>query len=186
MTASITRSTTTRPTLNGTGDDDNIKILGLVLPTPAQTYYVDCGNGDDANTITQAKNAATPWRTIKKALQIADGGDTVSVLPGLCGEAAIESQRDARSRGSDHDHGANPGHRDRRPSLGNGFLIGHNYHTLSGLIVTGATANGIQIGPHDVGEAPSPVLLSTTAVSTTTPSPASSSPNPSRAACSTA
>ena len=37
------------------------------------------------------------------------------------------------------------------PPSGNGFYIGHNYHMLSGLIVTGATTNGIQVGPHDVG-----------------------------------
>jgi len=137
--------------LNGTGDDDNIKILGVALPTPAQTYYVDCGNGNDANTLTQAKNPATPWRTIKKALQIADGGDTVSVLPGLCGEAAIESQKDGSPGAPITIMAQTPGTVTVDPPSGNGLLIGHNYHTLSGLIVTGATANGIQIGPHDVG-----------------------------------
>jgi parallel beta-helix repeat protein len=136
---------------NGIGDDDNIKILGLTLPTPVQTYYVDCANGNDGHTTTQAKNLSTPWRTIKKALQVADGGDTVSVLPGLCGEPAIESQRDGSSGAPITIAAQAPGTVIIDPPSGNGFFIAHNYHTLSGLIVTGATGNGIQVGPHDVG-----------------------------------
>jgi hypothetical protein len=112
---------------------------------------VDCGNGNDSYTLTQAKNSATPWRTIKNALKTADGGDTVMVLPGLCNEAAIESQKDGAPGAPIMITAATPGTVTVAPPSGNGFFIGHNYHTLSGLIVTGATANGIQIGPHDVG-----------------------------------
>ena len=136
---------------NGIGDDDNIKILGLTLPTPVQTYYVDCDTGNDAHSITQAKNLATPWRTIKKALQVADGGDTVSVLPGLCGEPAIESERDGSSGAPITIVAETPGTVIIDPPSGNGFFIAHNHHTLRGLIVTGATGNGIQVGPHDIG-----------------------------------
>ena len=136
---------------NGTGEDDNIKIQGLRLPTPEQIYYVDCVNGNDDHTITQAKNPATPWRTIRNALAIADGGDTVMVLPGLCSETAIESQKDGSSGAPITILAETPGTVIVDPPSGNGFFIAHNYHTLSGLIVTGATANGIQVGPHDVG-----------------------------------
>src|SRR5690606_40318324 len=57
---------------------------------PAQTYYVDCMNGDDGRTATQAKNRATPWRTIRKALTFTDPDDTVQVLPGVCTEGRSE------------------------------------------------------------------------------------------------
>jgi len=136
---------------NGTGDDDDLKILGATLPTPKQTYYVDCDGGDDDRTITRAKSPATPWRTIKKALGIADSGDTVLVLPGLCNEAAIESQRNGSANAPITIRAQTPGTVIVDPPSGNGFLIGHHHHTLSGLIVTGATTNGIQVGPHDVG-----------------------------------
>ena len=136
---------------NGTSSEHDIKILGSTLPTPAQTYYVDCDNGNDDHTITQAKNPATPWSTIKNALNTADSGDTVMVLPGTCSEAAIESQKDGSPGARITIRAETPGTVIVDPPSGNGFLIGHNYHTLSGFIVTGATTNGIQVGPHDVG-----------------------------------
>ena len=107
---------------NGIGDDDNIKILGLALPTPAQTYYVDCVNGNDDHTITQAKNPTTPWRTIRNALDIADGGDTVRVLPGLCSETAIESQKDGSPGAPITIMAETPGTVIVRPSLGQRVL----------------------------------------------------------------
>ena len=80
--------------LNGTGDDDNIKILGSTIPPPAQTYYVDCGvNGDDTRTPIQAKDPASPWKTITKGVFHAQAGSTILVSPGTCAES-VESKRD--------------------------------------------------------------------------------------------
>ena len=82
---------------NGQAD---LQIVGETIPSPAFTYYVDCVAGNDGRTATQAKNPATPWRTIKFALSVVDGGDTVTVLggtvqtPQVCGETTIESRKD--------------------------------------------------------------------------------------------
>jgi hypothetical protein len=125
-----------------------------LLPTPAEAYYVDCLTGDDSRTPTDAKNPATPWKTIKNALVWADGGDTVMVeggtvqLPRTCQEA-VES-RTAGSAGAPITiKAATPGSVIVDPPSGsglNGFFITHAYHTIDGFIVTGATSgNGIQV-----------------------------------------
>ena len=44
------------------------------------TYYVSPG-GNDANSDATARNVATPWQTITKALQRVNAGDTIVVLP---------------------------------------------------------------------------------------------------------
>ncbi|MBY0275801.1 right-handed parallel beta-helix repeat-containing protein, partial [Candidatus Binatia bacterium] len=53
-------------------------------PTPTTftyTYYVAKSSGDDTRTDATARNAATPWKTITKALQRVTAGDTIVVLP---------------------------------------------------------------------------------------------------------
>jgi hypothetical protein len=53
---------------------------GYTMPTyaaPIRTFYVDLNAGSDANTVTQAQNPATPWRTITRANQNAIAGDHV-------------------------------------------------------------------------------------------------------------
>src|SRR5262249_47916121 len=124
---------------------------GATLPSPSVIYYVDCAAGDDSRIATQAKNAATPWRTIKNALSIADGGDTVMVVggtpqaPSTCGESSIESKRPGRPGAPLTIKAATPGAVMVRPTPpGNGFLIRHDYHVIDGFVITGAT-NGVQV-----------------------------------------
>ena len=60
-----------------------VGVLGLCLLAITQlagagpTYYVDVGNGDDTRTDLEAQNPATPWRTIKKAV---DTGGLVTMV----------------------------------------------------------------------------------------------------------
>ncbi len=130
---------------NGTGDDDNVKILGATAPTPAQTYFVGCENGDDARTPTKAKKRETPWKSNKGALEIADAGDTVRVLPGVCRERSIESRRNGRRKAPITIEAETRRTVTIVPPTGNGLLIVHHHHTVRGLVVTGVT-NGSRSG----------------------------------------
>ena len=144
--------------LNGTGDDDNIKIQGLTIPPPAQTYYVDCGvNGDDTRTPIQAKDPAFPWKTITKGVVHAQAGSTILVSPGTCPES-VESKRDGTKAARILLKSMVPGGAIIQPPAGtNGFVISHNYHTIDGFKVTGAF-QGLKLGPHEnrgrAGEGP--------------------------------
>src|SRR5262245_37053994 len=74
-------------------------LLGLLLAPQAvfaRTFYVDTVSGSNLNTVAQAQNPATPWKTIKRALGVAIGGDTVIVKPGTYMES-VESKRDGTS-----------------------------------------------------------------------------------------
>src|SRR5262245_391286 len=138
---------------NGTSPDDDLKILGSTI---AQTYYVRCTDGDDDHSATEARNPATPWRTIRKALETAIAGDTVVALGGtpaapvVCNEA-IESKRDGAPGRPIAIRAAASEAVTVRPPVGNAIVVAHHYHTVSGLNVTGA-AFGIQMGPHDNGD----------------------------------
>jgi len=135
---------------NGQGPEDNLVIQGTTLPTPAETYYVDCLKGDDSRSPTDAKNSATPWQTIKNALLWADGGDTVMVIGGTvqaprnCGETEIRSKKAGTAGAVITIKAAPPGAVIIDPPSGNGFLINHSYNGIDGFVVTGAT-NGIQV-----------------------------------------
>ncbi len=141
---------------NGTSPDDDLKILGA---TVAQTFYVHCLTGDDLANAAEARNPATPWRTIKKALETADAGDTIVALGGtkaqpvVCNETTIESKRDG-APGKPIAIRANvPETVIIDPPAGNGIVVSHHHHLVSGLIVTGAVF-GVQMGPHDGGDGP--------------------------------
>lgn len=53
------------PAPTGTGLPARVTTL---TATSGNTYYVDPSIGSDSNTATQAKNPATPWATVQKAL----------------------------------------------------------------------------------------------------------------------
>src|SRR5262245_34168569 len=141
---------------NGNSPDDNLKILGATI---AQPFYVHCVTGDDQASAAQARNPATPWRTIKRALETADAGDTVVALGGtkaqpvVCSEATVESKRDGAPGKPIAIRSSAPESVIIDPPAGNGIVIAHHYHTVSGLIVTGAVF-GVQMGPHDGGDGP--------------------------------
>jgi DNA-binding CsgD family transcriptional regulator len=144
--------------------------LGLCLLAFAQlamagpTYYVDATNGDDARTDVQAQNPATPWRTIKQAMDIGgpatlvkgrypSSGYTVIVNPGFYPES-VESKYDGLANDPVVVKAASPGSVTIQPPAGsNGFFISHHYHVVDGFIVTGATV-GLKMGPHDHGDGP--------------------------------
>ncbi|GEM_PF-3025177 len=48
----------------------------------AATYYVNAVSGNDSNSLAQAQNPATPWKTIQKAVNTMVAGDTCMVFPG--------------------------------------------------------------------------------------------------------
>ncbi|MEW6269351.1 MAG: right-handed parallel beta-helix repeat-containing protein, partial [Thermodesulfobacteriota bacterium] len=55
--------------------------------TSGATLHVDCAGGDDRRSRLEAASAASPLRTIPRALALAGGGDTILVQPGTCAEA---------------------------------------------------------------------------------------------------
>lgn len=139
---------------NGTSPDDDLKILGTTL---AQTYHVHCATGDDTRTGPQARSAATPWRTIKRALLAAGAGDTIVALGGtpaqpvICNETTIETRRDGAPGAPIAIQAATPGAVRISPPAGNGIVIAHSFYTLGGLVVSGAVF-GVQVGPHESGD----------------------------------
>jgi hypothetical protein len=130
---------------NGAGQ---IQILGALL-LPQRTYYVGAAGGNDARTPDQAQSAATPWLTIQRALDQAQPGDTVLVLPGTY--AGAESKRDGTADLPIVLRSSVPGGAAVQGGAGSGLLIGHHHHTVDGFEVTGF-ANGIQVGPHEVAD----------------------------------
>lgn len=51
-------------------------------PTAVAQYYVSAATGNDARAKTQAREPATPWRTIQRAADVVGPGDTVLVQEG--------------------------------------------------------------------------------------------------------
>src|SRR5262249_51626382 len=127
-------------------------LLGLLGMTPAaavaKTYYVDTNTGNDlVYTSTMAQNPLTPWKTIKRALSTAAGGDTIIVQPGTYNET-VSSKKDGSSGAVITLHSATPGAAIIQPPTGGmGFYILHNYHVIDGFTVTQATV-GVRAGPH--------------------------------------
>ena len=58
-----------------------IFLMMISLCSTAQTYYVS-NSGSDSYTTTQAKNTATPWRTIQHACNNASAGTTIQIMTG--------------------------------------------------------------------------------------------------------
>lgn len=138
-----------------------IKIDGSLLPPPGGfrfIYYVaPAPTGDDSRSKTAAQNESTPLATIKKALSFAVAGDTVMVLDGTYQES-VESKVDGASDSPITIKAKNALGATIDPPQGNGpapgFYIGHNYHVIEGFVVDATNApNGIQVGPHSVGDA---------------------------------
>jgi parallel beta-helix repeat protein len=133
-----------------------VGILSALLLLPAQglaafTYYVDAANGNDSNTPQQAKNPATPWKTIKTAALTAVAGDTILVQPGTYTES-VESKRDG-STSSPITFKANGAVTVRPPAGSPGFFVSHDHIIIDGFTVTGGTL-GLRLGPHDGGDGP--------------------------------
>ena len=57
---------------------------GGAIRTFRPYLYVDDANGDDVNN--NGRSAASPFKTIKRALQVSAAGDTVCVAPGVYGD----------------------------------------------------------------------------------------------------
>lgn len=70
-------------------DDVRVDDTRVVDPRPDRTFYVDGATGDDAHTIDEAQNAATPWKTLQHAADMAFSGDTVLVAAGLYRETVV-------------------------------------------------------------------------------------------------
>lgn len=141
---------------NATG---NIKIQGTTVPPPGsapigqRTFYIDGANGDDARSELQAQKMTTAWKTIKRGLQLAVPGETVAVLPGLY-SVNVESMRDGTADAPITLRAVTPGTVTITPPSGSGVYIGHNYNVVDGLVITGATASGFQLGPYKANANP--------------------------------
>jgi hypothetical protein len=64
-------------------------MLGAIQSAWGAAYYVSPG-GNDAYTAIQAKNPATPWKTIQKAANTVVGGDSIIVRAGSYNESNIQ------------------------------------------------------------------------------------------------
>src|SRR5690606_22554690 len=110
-----------------------------IPPPPANityTYYVG-PNGNDQNTKATARNMATPWRTISRALQQIAKGDTVVVLPGEYPESLQIQDVDVSLNAQ------TPGTATSRPPSGNGITNERRGVTVDGFVVLGAPNPGV-------------------------------------------
>jgi parallel beta-helix repeat protein len=64
-------------------------------PVYAATFYVSDATGNDTRSPAAAQNEATPWKTIKHALNTIGSGDTVIVRPGVYNEGGLETNDDS-------------------------------------------------------------------------------------------
>ena len=69
-------------------------------PLPEAVLYVDANDGDDARSRGQAASAATPWRTIGRALRESTPGDVILIAPGLYAEQLDVDVSDLTLRGT--------------------------------------------------------------------------------------
>lgn len=130
---------------NAKGD---FKIMGATLPPPSgRTFYVSIAIGDDTRNEVAAQDPTTPWKTIKRGLQQANPGDIVAILPGLY-SVTVGSLRDGAASEPITIKAVTPGTVTIQPPSGPGVYIGHNYNIVEGLIVTGSSSTGLQLGPY--------------------------------------
>ncbi len=61
--------------------DDDLSEVSSAIEITGPIYYV-APNGDDQRTATQARNIATPWKTIRRAATSLAAGETVQVRAG--------------------------------------------------------------------------------------------------------
>lgn len=128
---------------NPNGD---IKVQGSqIAPPGGRTFYLGL-SGNDSATDVQAQNPQTPWRTFLRGLQGTNPGDTLLILPGFY-PTRLESVRDGSADAPISVRAVEPGTVTIQPASGSAVYIGHHYHTVEGLIVTGA-ATGLQLGPY--------------------------------------
>ena len=120
--------------------------MGSQIPPPGgRTFYVGL-SGNDSNSDVQAESAQTPWKTFFRALQSVNPADTLLILPGLYA-SKLESVHDGTAGAPINIRAANPGTVTIQPPSGSGVYIGHHYHTVEGLVVTGGSI-GLQMGPY--------------------------------------
>lgn len=144
-----------------------LALIGSTEGAWARTFYVNPVSGVDSRTWPEARNPATPWKTVKKALQAAGGNpalvDTVVVqVPAPYGAAnpvplaepagTIESKRDGAAGAPITIACEVPRGCLLSPPAGtNGFFVSHNHHVIDGFKIVGGNI-GIRVGPHDVGD----------------------------------
>ena len=58
------------------------RLFAFHPPPPRRTFYVSAERGDDARSVVEAQNPATPWRTIKRWSETRDFGDQAYFAPG--------------------------------------------------------------------------------------------------------
>ncbi|MGE0681061.1 MAG: right-handed parallel beta-helix repeat-containing protein [Candidatus Binatia bacterium] len=130
----------------------NIKINGQTIPPPGsapigqRTFYIDGATGNDSQSELHAQNPNTPWKTIKKGLEVAVPGETLSILPGVYTQR-IESLKDGTIDAPITIRAQTPGTVTIQPPSGSAVYFGHHYNTLVGVDIID-TAIGVQLGPY--------------------------------------
>jgi hypothetical protein len=113
----------------------------------AKTYYVD-----QNNTSASDKNPGTadsPWLTISHAARKMTAGDTVQIRKGIYSESVTTVRKGNQQSG----YIVFEGYPGERPVIDgkdvetseNGFIIGHSYIKLNGLVIRNWRGNGIWI-----------------------------------------
>jgi hypothetical protein len=132
-------------------------VAGLVaVPATAlaKTYYVDPVAGNDQWTSGLAQYPSFPWKTVKRALGVAQAGDVVLVKATGTIAEAIESRRDGTATAPITLRCMAAGACTVQPPAGaNGVFVSHNYFVLDGFKIQNASI-GVRYGAHDGGDGP--------------------------------
>ncbi|GJQ28934.1 MAG: hypothetical protein HBSAPP03_08180 [Phycisphaerae bacterium] len=123
-----------------------IAVLAVATVGPwasATTYFVRNANGKDSNN---GLSPSTPFKTITKAISLAQPGDVIYVAPGTY-TASVATVRAGTATGpirvvgdvSGAQFGVKAGNVVVKPGTSNtGFLLQHNYHRLENIRITKA------------------------------------------------
>jgi len=116
-----------------------ILLLGLAMPHVAQadTLYV-ATNGNDGRSRNQARNRSTPWRTIQRAADQVNSGDTIVVLNGTYNERV----RVRRSGQANQLIELRSENRNGARLLGDISIEDQSYITIDGFDVTNSSQTG--------------------------------------------
>lgn len=66
-----------------------VLIISSATASRAETFYVSDTLGNDAHSSAEARHLATPWKTIQRAAEAMDSGDTCTIRAGIYRETVV-------------------------------------------------------------------------------------------------